>query len=134
MFAQLMQQKFSICIQKRVLLGRIIKFKILREGSDADLIVFDPEYDRVVSAKTHRHAVDFTAFEGLRLKGKATTTVVNGQLAFHNEEIVAKQGSGKYIPRKPWGWPYERVKVLDKVRDFRNFKVERDGKGRNILN
>ena len=55
---------------------------VIREGSDADVIVWDGNFERVVSAKTHFHAGDFTVFEGLKLKGRALTTICNGEIAF----------------------------------------------------
>lgn len=42
----------------------------IEEGSDADVVVWNPKATRTISATTHHHAVDFNIFEGMQVQGK----------------------------------------------------------------
>jgi dihydropyrimidinase len=68
-------------------------------GSDADLVVFDPD-KRVTLTNAHmHHASDYTPFEGYACTGYPIATFVRGQLAFDGTQVVAKPGSGRHISR-----------------------------------
>jgi dihydropyrimidinase len=69
-------------------------------GADADLVVWDANATRTISAKTHHQNVDFNIFEGRTVKGIATQTVANGKLVWTNGELRAERGAGRYLPRK----------------------------------
>ena len=56
---------------------------IIQVGSDADIVVWNPNSTRVISAKTHHHAGDFNIFEGMKVKGNADTTIVRGEIVWH---------------------------------------------------
>lgn len=78
-------------------------------GSDADIVVWDPAAQRVLSAKTHQSRVDVSVFEGTRVVGTPVVTIVNGQVAYEaGQGVIAKPGSGKFIPRPAFGLPYSR--------------------------
>lgn len=71
-------------------------------GSDADLVVFDPE-KRVTLTNAHmHHASDYTPFEGYACSGYPVATFVRGQLAFDGTDVVAKPGSGRHISRNAY--------------------------------
>ncbi|MGV6851894.1 MAG: dihydropyrimidinase [bacterium] len=71
----------------------------LQIGSDADIVVWDPEATKTISSKTHHQNVDFNIFEGMPVKGLPSYTISNGTLGYANGEILAKKGSGQYIKR-----------------------------------
>lgn len=68
-------------------------------GSDADILLFDPNAKHTISADTHHMNVDYSAFEGWEVTGKVKTVLLRGQIAIENEECKLKKGYGKYIKR-----------------------------------
>ncbi len=71
-------------------------------GADADIIVWDPQASRTISAKTHHQNIDFNIFEGRTVKGVPTHTLSRGNLVFKDGDLRAVKGAGKYIKRKPF--------------------------------
>jgi dihydropyrimidinase len=69
-------------------------------GSDADIIIFDPNKEHVLSAKSHHMNVDYSAYEGWKLKGKITTTILRGQVAIDNNQVKINKGYGQFVKRK----------------------------------
>ncbi len=70
-------------------------------GSDADIVIFDPEQDHTISAKTHHMNCDYSAYEGWKVKGKCKTTILRGTVAVDQGKVLVNKGFGKYLPRKP---------------------------------
>jgi dihydropyrimidinase len=71
----------------------------LAVGADADLVVWDPNASRVISAKTHHQNVDFNVYEGMEVTGLARSTIANGKLVWHDGTLRAVRGAGRYIDR-----------------------------------
>lgn len=71
-------------------------------GSDADLVIWNHEATRTISAKTHHHACDFNIFEGMKCHGVPEVVVVNGKVCVENGKVDVKAGYGKFLPRKPF--------------------------------
>ena len=71
-------------------------------GSDADLVVVDPELERVVRAEDLNGMSDFSPFEGKTLRGWPIATVKAGEIIARDGRIVAP-ANGRYLPRKPAG-------------------------------
>ena len=69
-------------------------------GSDADIVLFDPNAKRIISAQTHHMAVDYNAFEGLEVVGEPITVLVRGEYVIKEKEFVGSLDHGKYIRRK----------------------------------
>jgi len=69
-------------------------------GSDADVVVWDPEGTRTISAKTHFHRNDRSIFEGFEVKGVPSTVVANGRVVFSNGDLRAERGAGRYLARR----------------------------------
>jgi dihydroorotase (multifunctional complex type) len=67
-------------------------------GSDADLVVIDPEREQIVSPAVLHSAQDFTPFAGLRVKGWPTHTLLRGQVVFEGGEVRG-DASGRYLRR-----------------------------------
>lgn len=68
-------------------------------GSDADLVIFDPNEKHTLSAKTHHMNVDYSGYEGLQLTGKCKTTILRGQVAVDNGDVKIKKGYGQFVKR-----------------------------------
>ena len=69
------------------------------EGADADLIVWDPEKSRTISASTHHQKVDFNIFEGMEVQGVNVATVSRGNLVYQDGDLRAERGAGSYVKR-----------------------------------
>ena len=74
---------------------------VIRKGSDADIVIWDPSATKTVSAKTQVSRIEYNVFEGLSLKGLPSKVFLRGKLAVEDGEVVAKRGGGKFIPRDP---------------------------------
>ena len=68
-------------------------------GSDADLIIFDPNEEHTVSVKNHHMNVNYSGYEGWKVSGKCKQTILRGSLAIDNGNVKIKKGYGKYIKR-----------------------------------
>jgi dihydropyrimidinase len=71
-------------------------------GSDADLVIFDPNEEQVISAKTHHMRVDYSMFEGIKVKGIPKTVLSRGRAVIENGKFVGKPGSGEFLRRQPY--------------------------------
>eukprot|EP01012_Entosiphon_sulcatum_P056337 TRINITY_DN79982_c0_g1_i1.p1 TRINITY_DN79982_c0_g1~~TRINITY_DN79982_c0_g1_i1.p1 ORF type:complete len:497 (+),score=77.98 TRINITY_DN79982_c0_g1_i1:23-1513(+) len=98
----------------------------LAVGSDADIVIWNGEAKRTISAKTHHHACDFNIFEGLEVQGIAEVTISRGKVVWENGQLYVQPGSGKYIPRPCFGHVFDGIATRDSVRDERKRKVERE--------
>eukprot|EP00697_Spironema_sp_BW2_P014910 gnl/Spiro4/555_TR315_c0_g1_i1.p1 gnl/Spiro4/555_TR315_c0_g1~~gnl/Spiro4/555_TR315_c0_g1_i1.p1 ORF type:complete len:519 (+),score=103.84 gnl/Spiro4/555_TR315_c0_g1_i1:26-1558(+) len=94
-------------------------------GSDADVVVWNPNASRIVSAATHHHAVDFNIFEGMQLTGIADVTISGGRVVWENGVLHCVRGAGRFIPRPTHSCAFEGIAERDAHRDERQFKVER---------
>jgi dihydropyrimidinase len=72
-------------------------------GSDADIVVFDPEKRHVISASTHHSKVDYNLFEGTEVTGTPEVVLLRGRLLVEGDELVAQPGIGQFIPRARFG-------------------------------
>jgi dihydropyrimidinase len=72
---------------------------VIAVGSDADIVVWDPEATKTISAKTHKQNVDFNIFEGMEVKGLASHTISQGKLRYKEGELFTNKGDGRYVKR-----------------------------------
>lgn len=71
-------------------------------GSDADIVIFDPEEKHTISADTHHMNVDYNAYEGWEVQGKARTTILRGTVAVDEGVAQIGEGFGEYLKRPPF--------------------------------
>ncbi len=71
-------------------------------GSDADIVVFDPGHKHTISADTHHMNVDYNAYEGWEVQGKARTTILRGKVAVDEGVAHVGEGFGQYLKRPPF--------------------------------
>lgn len=69
-------------------------------GSDADIVIFDPNIKRTISAETHHMNVDYNPFEGMEVTGEPVSVLLRGEFIVKDKEFVGTIGSGKYIKRQ----------------------------------
>ncbi|TDT31613.1 dihydropyrimidinase [Streptomyces sp. BK208] len=68
-------------------------------GADADIVVYDPHAEQVVSAETHHMNVDYSAYEGRRITGRVETVLSRGEPVITEREYTGRKGHGVYTPR-----------------------------------
>ena len=71
---------------------------VIREGSDADIVVFDPEKESVISAKTHLYHTDNNPYEGFKLHGDIDSVYLRGAHVVQDGKVILEK-TGKYIKR-----------------------------------
>jgi len=71
-------------------------------GSDADLVIFDPNEEQVISAKTHHMRVDYSMFEGIQIKGVPKTVLSRGRPVIDAGQFVGRPGSGQFLRRQTY--------------------------------
>jgi dihydropyrimidinase len=72
-------------------------------GSDADIVVFDPEKRVTISASTHHSKTDYNLFEGTEVTGVPQVVLLRGNVLVENDELVASPGVGQFIARAKFG-------------------------------
>jgi dihydropyrimidinase len=72
-------------------------------GSDADIVVYDPNHERTISAESHHMNVDYSCFEGMTVKGLPEVVLQRGAVLVENGEFHGKEGQGKFVPRSRMG-------------------------------
>ena len=68
-------------------------------GSDADIVIFDPNKETTISARTHHMNVDYNLYEGLVVKGTPETVLSRGNVVVDGGKFVGTSGSGRFIKR-----------------------------------
>ena len=68
-------------------------------GSDADIVVFDPNRTITLSAKTLHMNVDYNPYEGRQVTGAADTVLTRGRLIIENGKFVGGKGGGSFLKR-----------------------------------
>jgi len=72
-------------------------------GSDADIILLNPNASKTISAKTHHQNIDYNVYEGRVVTGVVETTISNGKVVWENGQLNVEAGSGRFIPTPPFG-------------------------------
>ncbi|MEO0702570.1 MAG: dihydropyrimidinase [Pseudomonadota bacterium] len=70
-------------------------------GADADIVVWDPEKEKTITASAQQSAIDYNVFEGKHVKGLPRFTLTRGHVAVHDGEIRTQEGHGKFVRRQP---------------------------------
>ncbi len=72
-------------------------------GSDADIVVFDPEKRVTISASTHHSKSDYNLYEGTEVTGSPEVVLLRGNVLVEGDELVAQPGIGQFIARARFG-------------------------------
>mgnify|MGYP000687001842 CR=1 FL=1 len=85
------------------------------EGADADIVVWDPEASKTISAKTHHQKVEYNIFEGMEIKGCASHTISRGNVVWADGKLNVERGAGRYVDRPPFAPYYDALKKQAKA-------------------
>jgi dihydropyrimidinase len=72
-------------------------------GSDADLVIFDPDKQMTISASTHHSKADYSLYEGTAVRGAPEIVLLRGNVLVENDELVASPGIGQFVARARFG-------------------------------
>ena len=67
-------------------------------GSDADIVVFDPDRPMVISADTHHMRTDYSCYEGMEVAGSIDTVLSRGKVVIADGEYQGSPGDGAICP------------------------------------
>ncbi len=70
-------------------------------GSDADLVIYDPNYKGVLSVKTQHVNCNYNGFEGIPIEGRPSVVTVRGKVQVRDGKFVGEKGRGKFLRREP---------------------------------
>jgi dihydropyrimidinase len=79
-------------------------------GFDADVVIFNPDYEGVITAANNLEDVDYCPFEGFAQKGRAETVFLRGQKIVRDGMYIGEKGQGRFVPGKPFGHAYSGLK------------------------
>ncbi len=68
-------------------------------GSDADIVIFDPEKEHTFGVDAEHMNVDYSSYEGWKVKGKVETVLSRGRVVIENGEHKGKAGDGQFLKR-----------------------------------
>ncbi len=69
-------------------------------GSDADLAIWDPNLDWALHGSELHHRVDYTMYEGMKIRGAPQTVTRRGEVIVRDREFIGRPGSGQFLPRR----------------------------------
>ncbi len=85
------------------ILGLYPKKGAIIEGADADIVVWDPNRSKTISAETQQSAIDYNVFEGFEVTGLPRFVLTRGKVAIVENEVKTEEGHGRFVARKPNG-------------------------------
>src|SRR5437870_8581230 len=71
-------------------------------GSDADLVIFDPDRSHTISAKNHHMRVDYSMFEGIQVTGMPHAVLTRGQVIVEDDKFLGRPGAGEFLKRSTY--------------------------------
>ncbi|RZC77671.1 hypothetical protein C5167_001886 [Papaver somniferum] len=98
---------YRLCADNKYRMGAILA------GSDADIIILNPNSSVQISAKSHHSRTDTNVYEGLKLKGKVEVTIAGGRVVWENDELKVIPGSGRYIKMSPFNYLFNGISKAD---------------------
>lgn len=87
------------CTNPAKIFGMFPRKGTIAVGSDADLVIFDPNEKHTLSASSHHMNVDYSAYEGREVTGKVKTVLLRGKVAIDGNVCKLEKGYGQFIRR-----------------------------------
>ncbi|HEY7913354.1 MAG TPA: dihydropyrimidinase [Blastocatellia bacterium] len=75
-------------------------------GSDADIVIFDPNEEMTISAASHHMNVDYSAYEGMKVRGVTKTVLSRGRIIIEDGSYAGKAGDGEFLRRGTFSGHY----------------------------
>jgi dihydropyrimidinase len=72
---------------------------VVAAGADADLVIYDPNRKRTISASTHHMDVDYSCYEGREVTGASDVVLSRGKVVVENGEFTGQKGDGRFLKR-----------------------------------
>jgi len=94
-------------------------------GADADIVVWDPNRSKTITAKTQQSAIDYNVFEGKEVTGLPRYTLTRGVVAIEEGTVKTQQGHGEFVKREPFTAANRALSTWKEVTAPR--KVQRSG-------
>ncbi len=91
----------SLSTQAAKLFGLYPRKGTIAFGSDADLVVFDPNLAGTIGASRHHMAVDYNPFESMKIEGRPSVVTVRGQVMIDDGKFVGEPTRGQFLKREP---------------------------------
>jgi dihydropyrimidinase len=86
-------------------------------GADADIVVWDPEATKTISAKTHHQNVDYNIFEGMTVTGCASHTLSQGKVVYADGKLNVERGAGRYVDRPAFAPFYDALQKQAQLKE-----------------
>lgn len=87
------------CASPARMFGLYGKKGTIAPGADADVVIYDPAAEQVMSADTHHMNVDYSAYEGKHVMGQVETVLSRGEVVIDQRKFTGHAGHGSYVPR-----------------------------------
>ena len=68
-------------------------------GSDADIVIYDPNARHTISARTHHMDVDYSCYEGREVQGRSDIVLSRGAVIVRDGQFTGRKGAGKFVKR-----------------------------------
>lgn len=95
------------CTNPAKINGIFPKKGVIAPNSDADIVIFDPDYEGVFSNADSLQGVDYSTYEGMAQKGRPDKVFLRGELVADAGKYVGNDGTGRFVEAKPFGLCYE---------------------------
>lgn len=85
---------------------------VIQPGADADIVIFDPEYEGKITFENSYEGTDYSTYEGFPQKGIADKVYLRGKLMAERGRLTGMKGNGQYIESKPYGLCYDNFSKI----------------------
>jgi dihydropyrimidinase len=92
-----------LCTNPAKLFGLYPRKGTIAVGSDADLVIFDPEKRHTITAAGQQSKTDYNLYEGTEVVGDIEMVLLRGHVLVEGGDVVAKPGVGRFVPRARFG-------------------------------
>lgn len=91
------------CTTPAQICGLFPKKGQLAIGSDADIVIYNPDVEDTITVENSCQGTDYNTFEGMKVKGKVEKVYLRGKLTAENGNFVGEKGQGEYLKTKAYG-------------------------------
>lgn len=88
---------------------------VIAPGSDADIVIWDPNAAHTISAKAHHQRTDYNLYEGMKVTGMPSVVLSRGRVLVRDGQWHGEQGAGRFVKRRQFGHEAAPAKSKAKV-------------------